>query len=76
MGMIKIIWSFLSVSNKLLQIFQKWNTRTQVRRTYHNEKIAKQLEKLRRAVKVRRDIRNRAGKHPNKRMQNDGYRRD
>ncbi len=76
MRMIKLIWSLISVANKLLRMFQNWNIRKQARRSYHNEQIAKQLEKSRRATKARRDVRRRADEHPDKRMQDDGYRRD
>ena len=76
MGMIKLIWSFLSAANKLLRIFQIWNIRKLARRSYHNEQIAKQLNKSRRANKARRAARRRADEQPDKRMQDDGYRRD
>ncbi len=76
MGMIKLIWSFLSVANNLLRMFQNWNVRRKARRSYHNEQIAKQLEKTRRANKARRDVRSRSNEQPDKRMQDDGYRRD
>ena len=76
MGVIKLIWSLLSVANKLLRMFQNWNIRKQVRRSYHNEQIAKQLEKSRRAMQARRAVRRRADQQPDKRLQDDGYRRD
>ncbi len=74
--MIKLIWSLLSVTNKLLRMFQNWNIRKQARRSYHNEQVAKQLEKSRRANKARRDARRRSAEQPDKWMQDDGYRRD
>lgn len=76
MGMIKLIWSLLSAANKLLRMFQNWNIRKQVRRSYHNEQIAIQLDKSRRANKARRDVRRRTDEQPDKRMQDDGFRRD
>ena len=76
MGMIKLIWSLLSVANKLLRVFQNWNIRKQVRRSYHNEQLAKQLQKSRRAIEARRDVHRRAIEQPGNRLQDDGYRRD
>ena len=76
MGMINLIWSLLSVANKLLRMFQNWNIRRQVRRSYHNEQLAKQLQKSRRAIAARRAVRRTFDEQSDKRMQDDGYRRD
>jgi hypothetical protein len=76
MKIFRLIWLLLSVASRLLRVFQNWNIRRQLWRSYHNEQVAKQSKKSRQANEARRDVRRRFDQHPDQRLQDDGYRRD
>jgi len=76
MGGFKLLWVLLSLVNKLLAQFGKWSLRRQHRNEFQNEQIAQQVEIARRAEKVRRAVRRFDAEHPDRRLQDDGYRRD
>ncbi len=76
MGGIKLLWLVLSLANKMLALFGSWRLRRQYRKEFQNEQIVKQMENTRRAQKVRRAVRRSGAERPDRRLQDDGFRRD
>ncbi len=70
-----LILNLLALVNRLVTRFIDVVQRRRIWMEYHNAQIASQMEKLRRAIRVRRNIRDRHSNNDD-RLQNDGYRRD
>ena len=74
--MLQLIISLISFGARLLAIITRNHQRNQLRNEIENEHQAKQFETSRRAAEVRRAQRDFDRNNPDKRMQDDGYRRD
>ena len=73
MATVKLILNLLALVNRLVTRFISAMQRRRIWMEYHNAQIASQMEKLRRAIRARRAVRN---SDNDDRLQDDGYRRD
>ncbi len=76
MTVLRLVMSLIALANKLAGAIRDTVLRKRIWKEYRNEQIAKETEKVRRARKARIARRSTDRGNPDRRLQNDGFRRD